>query len=138
MKDQYLRSLQGYGDQAIPGQLKKHDRKHVLAILTSYMETRLYALRSRAAMDSKRSMQSLQTVELSCTLCNCQKPQKKLQRGHVTRCNFPYNSVRCNLVKCVHCVLVHFSIRVAKRACYTLQRVLQHYRNTSCRENSTV
>ena len=33
VKDPYLRSLQGYGDQAITGQIKKHICKHVLAIL---------------------------------------------------------------------------------------------------------
>ena len=41
VRDQYLRSLQRYSDQAIPGQLKKHDRKHVLAILTIYIKSRL-------------------------------------------------------------------------------------------------
>ena len=40
-KDQYLSSLQQYGDQAIAGQLEKHVLKPMLAILTAYMETRL-------------------------------------------------------------------------------------------------
>ena len=39
VKDQYLQSLEGYESQAILGQCKKHVRKHVLAILTTYMET---------------------------------------------------------------------------------------------------
>ena len=39
VKDRYLRSLQQCGDQAISRQLKKHVHKHVLAILTVYMET---------------------------------------------------------------------------------------------------
>ena len=44
MKDHffYVWSLQCYGDQAISWQLKIHVCKHVLAILTTYMETRLY------------------------------------------------------------------------------------------------
>ena len=41
VKHQYLRSLQRYGDQAMSGQLKKHVCEQVLAILTTYMETRL-------------------------------------------------------------------------------------------------
>ena len=40
-KDHYLKSLQLYGDQFIPGQLKKRVRQHVLPILTTYMDTRL-------------------------------------------------------------------------------------------------
>ena len=40
-KDQYLRSLLPHGDQAIAGQLEKHVLKPMLAILTTYMETRL-------------------------------------------------------------------------------------------------
>ena len=34
-KDQYLSSLQQYGDQAIAGQLEKHVLKPMLAILTT-------------------------------------------------------------------------------------------------------
>ena len=41
VKDQYLRSLLSYGDQIIAGQLEKHLLKPMLAILTTYMETRL-------------------------------------------------------------------------------------------------
>ena len=41
MKDEYLRSLQLCEDQGIHGKLKKHVRKHVLAIIATYMETRL-------------------------------------------------------------------------------------------------
>ena len=41
VRDQYLRSLLQYGDQAIAGQLEKHVLKPMLAILTTYMETRL-------------------------------------------------------------------------------------------------
>ena len=41
VKDHYLESLQLYGDQVIPGQLKKRVLQHVLPILTTYMETRL-------------------------------------------------------------------------------------------------
>ena len=44
----------------------------------------------KLAMVSKQSMQSLQKVEPSSTLCNRCKPKMlpdKLQRGHVTRCN---------------------------------------------------
>ena len=40
VKDHHLESLQIYGNQAIPGQIKKHVCKHVLAILTTYMETK--------------------------------------------------------------------------------------------------
>ena len=40
-KDQYLSSLQQYGDQAIAVQLEKHVLQPMLAILTTYMETRL-------------------------------------------------------------------------------------------------
>ena len=36
-KDQYLSSLQQYGDQAIAGQLEKHVLKPMLAILTNYI-----------------------------------------------------------------------------------------------------
>ena len=39
VRDQYLRSLLQYGDQAIAGQLEKHVFKPMLAILTTYMET---------------------------------------------------------------------------------------------------
>ena len=41
VRDQYLRSLLQYGDKAIAVQLEKHVLKPVLAILTTYMETRL-------------------------------------------------------------------------------------------------
>ena len=41
MRDQYLRSLLPQGDQAIAVQLEKHVIKPMLAILTTYMETRL-------------------------------------------------------------------------------------------------
>ena len=40
-KDHYMESLQLYGDQVIPGQLKERVRQHVLRILTTYVETRL-------------------------------------------------------------------------------------------------
>ena len=39
VKDQYLRSLPPHRDQTIAGQLQKHVLKHMLAILTTYMET---------------------------------------------------------------------------------------------------
>ena len=39
-RDQYLRSLLPHGDQAIAGQIEKHVLKPMLAILTTYMETR--------------------------------------------------------------------------------------------------
>ena len=39
--DQYLRSLLLHGDQAIAGQIEKHVLKPMLAILMTYMETRL-------------------------------------------------------------------------------------------------
>ena len=42
VRDQYLRSLLPHGDQTIAGQLEKHVVKPMLAILTTYMETRLY------------------------------------------------------------------------------------------------
>ena len=42
VRDQYLRSLLPHGDQAIAGQLEKHVLKPMLAILTTYMESRLY------------------------------------------------------------------------------------------------
>ena len=42
VKDQYLKSLLPYGNQDITGQLEKHVLKPMLAILTTYMETRLY------------------------------------------------------------------------------------------------
>ena len=42
VRDQYLQSLLPHGDQAIAGQLEKHVLKPMLAILTTYMETRLY------------------------------------------------------------------------------------------------
>ena len=41
MKDEYLRSLQLCEDQSIQRKLKKCVRKHLLAIFTTYMETRL-------------------------------------------------------------------------------------------------
>ena len=41
MRDQNLRSLLPHGDQTIAGQLEKHVLKPMLAILTTYMETRL-------------------------------------------------------------------------------------------------
>ena len=41
VKYEYLKSLQLCEDRGIPGKLKKPVRKHVLAILTTYMETRL-------------------------------------------------------------------------------------------------
>ena len=41
VKYEYLRSLQLCEDQSIRGKLKKRVRKHVLAILTTYMETSL-------------------------------------------------------------------------------------------------
>ena len=41
VEDQYLWSFQRYRDQAICGRLKKHVRKHVPGILTTYMKTRL-------------------------------------------------------------------------------------------------
>ena len=40
-RDQYLRSLLPHGDQDIAGQIEKHVLKTMLAILTTYMETRL-------------------------------------------------------------------------------------------------
>ena len=42
VKYEYLRSLQLCEDQDKPGKLKKRVCNHVLAILTTYMETRLY------------------------------------------------------------------------------------------------
>ena len=41
VRDQYLRSLLPHGEQTIAGQLEKHVLKPMLAILTTYMETRL-------------------------------------------------------------------------------------------------
>ena len=41
MRDQYLRSVLPHGDQAIAGELEKHVLRPMLAILTTYMETRL-------------------------------------------------------------------------------------------------
>ena len=41
VRDQYLQSLLPQGDQSIAGQLEKHVLKPMLAILTTYMETRL-------------------------------------------------------------------------------------------------
>ena len=40
-RDQYLLSLLPHGDQAIAGQIEKHVLEPMLAILTTYMETRL-------------------------------------------------------------------------------------------------
>ena len=40
VRDQYLRSLLPHGDQTIAVQLEKHVLKPMLAILTTYMETR--------------------------------------------------------------------------------------------------
>ena len=45
VRDEYLRLLLPHGDQAIAGQLEKHALKPMLAILTTYMETRLYRAR---------------------------------------------------------------------------------------------
>ena len=45
--DQYLQLLPPHGDQAIAGQLEKHVFKSILAILTTYMETRLTVLPSK-------------------------------------------------------------------------------------------
>ena len=42
VRDQYLRSLLPHGDHVIAGQLEEHVPKPKLAILTTYMETRLY------------------------------------------------------------------------------------------------
>ena len=39
-RHQYLRSLIPHGDQTIAGQLEKHVLKPMLAILTTYIETR--------------------------------------------------------------------------------------------------
>ena len=47
VKYEYLRSLQLYEDQGIRGKLKKRVLKHVLAILTTYMETRLDAMQQQ-------------------------------------------------------------------------------------------
>ena len=44
VRDQYLRSLPPHRDQTIAGQLEKHVLKPVLAILTTYMETRLLSI----------------------------------------------------------------------------------------------
>ena len=44
MTDQYLRSLLPHGDQAIAEQLEKHVLKPMLAILTTFIETRLKAV----------------------------------------------------------------------------------------------
>ena len=41
VKGPYLRSLERYKNQTIPVKLNKHAHKHVLEILTTYMETRL-------------------------------------------------------------------------------------------------
>ena len=41
VRDQYLRSLLPHGDQTIAVQLEKHVLKPMLAILTTYMESRL-------------------------------------------------------------------------------------------------
>ena len=41
VRDQYLRSLLPHGDQTIAGELERHVLKPMLAILTTYMETRL-------------------------------------------------------------------------------------------------
>ena len=41
VRDQYLRSLLPHGDQTITRQHEKHVLKPMLAILTTYMETRL-------------------------------------------------------------------------------------------------
>ena len=41
VRDQYLRSLLPHGDQTIAGQLEKHVLRPMLAILRTYMETRL-------------------------------------------------------------------------------------------------
>ena len=41
VKYEYLRSLQLCEDQGIPGNLKRAVSKHVLAIFTTYMETRI-------------------------------------------------------------------------------------------------
>ena len=41
VRDQYLRSFLPHGDQTIAGQLDKRVLKPMLAILTTYMETRL-------------------------------------------------------------------------------------------------
>ena len=41
VRDQYLQSLLPHGDQTIAGLLQNHVFKPMLAILTTYMETRL-------------------------------------------------------------------------------------------------
>ena len=41
VEDQYLQSLQQYGDQVTLGQLEKHVRKQMHAIVTTCVETRL-------------------------------------------------------------------------------------------------
>ena len=55
-----------YGDQAIPEQLKKHVYKRVLAILTTYMETRL-------SIDMMAALKSFQNTvaNLACDRYNC-------------------------------------------------------------------
>ena len=59
VRDQYLRSLLPYRDQAIAAQLKKHVLKPMLAILTTYMETRLKSAvagqRSKKTEENKHS-----------------------------------------------------------------------------------
>ena len=44
VKYEYLRSIQLCEDQGILGKLKKRVLQHVLAIVTTYMETRLYSV----------------------------------------------------------------------------------------------
>ena len=44
VKYESLRSLQLCEDQGIHGKLENHVRKHVLAILTTIMDTRLYVM----------------------------------------------------------------------------------------------
>ena len=53
VRDQYLRSLLPHGDKTIAGQLEKHVLKPMLAILTTYMETRLKAWSPYSQKDRK-------------------------------------------------------------------------------------
>ena len=57
VRDQYLRSLLPYGNQAIGGQLKRHLLMPILAILTAYMETRLYSLRLNTKPGQPRKLE---------------------------------------------------------------------------------
>ena len=71
VKDQYLRSLLLYGDQAIAGQLEKHVLKHMLAILTTYIETRPEELKFNTPLIRPMGIRKVSSCNMKNTKSYC-------------------------------------------------------------------